>query len=254
MGDDADPDVRQRRSWELNADAWTEAIRGGVVTSREAGTNAAVLDAVRACGPKTVLDVGCGEGWLAHALAEEGTSVVGVDASARLIRAASDGPGRFVVAEYASLTNEPAVVPGPFDVVVCNFSLLDEDLVPLLDALRRRLAPVRGRLVVQTLHPWVANGERPYRDGWRLERFDAFGRSFPAAMPWYFRTLASWWRTLGAAGLDIARLEEPGATTGDASPSATSPSATSPSATSPSGALLSLLIVAAAAPPPTAER
>jgi len=227
--DDADPNVRQRRSWERNADAWTEAIRGGAVASREAGTNAAVLDAVRACAPRTVLDVGCGEGWLAHALAREGASVVGIDASERLIRAASEGPGRFVLADYGSLSEDPSIAPGPFDVVACNFSLLDEDLAPLLRALRHRLSPERGRLVVQTLHPWVANGDGPYRDGWRVERFDAFGGSFPADMPWYFRTLGSWWRTLTAAGLDVLRLEEPGLAQG--------------------GAPLSLLIVAAAARP-----
>lgn len=245
MSDDADPDVRQRRSWELNADAWTEAIRGGAVASREAGTNAAVLDAVRGCQPGTVLDVGCGEGWLAHALARDGTSVIGIDGSERLIRAASDGPGRFVVVDYRSLSDDPTVVPGPFDVVVCNFSLLDEDLVPLLRALRRRLTPTRGRLVVQTLHPWVANGDRPYRDGWRLERFDAFGGSFRAAMPWYFRTLGSWWRTLAAAGLEIVRLEEPGAAAIANVP---------PSDVPPSGAPLSLLIVATAAPPAATGR
>lgn len=245
MSDDADPDVRQRRSWERNAHAWTEAIRSGGVASREAGTNAAVLAAVRACGPKTVLDVGCGEGWLAHALARKGTSVVGVDASERLIRAASDGPGSFVVADYGSLTDDPAIVPGPFDVVVCNFSLLDEDLVPLLRALRRRLSPARGRLVVQTLHPWVANRDAPYRDGWRVERFDGFGSSFPAAMPWYFRTLGSWWRTLAAAGLRVARLEEPAAVTIGDEPQSNAP---------PSDVPLSLLIVAAAAPPAAAGR
>jgi len=247
--DDADPDVRQRRSWELNADAWTEAIRGGAVASREAGTNAAVLHAVRACEPASVLDVGCGEGWLAHALARDGTSVVGIDASERLIRAASDGPGRFAVAEYGSLTEDPSVVPGPFDVVVCNFSLLDDDLTPLLRALRRRLSPGRGRLVVQTLHPWVANGDGPYRDGWRVERFDAFGDSFPAAMPWYFRTFASWWRTLAAAGLKVLRLEEPGLTTSDAARFDAEP-ADAPPASAP----LSLLIVAAAAARPTTGR
>lgn len=232
-GDESEPDVRQRRSWEVNADAWTEAIRGGAVASREAGTNAAVLNAVRACGPASVLDVGCGEGWLAHALARRGTSVVGVDGSEGLIRAASDGPGRFLVADYRSLADDPTIVPGPFDVVVCNFSLLDEDVVPLLRALRRRLAPTRGRLVVQTLHPWAANGDAPYLDGWRVERFDAFGSAFPAAMPWYFRTLGSWWRTLGEADLEVVRIEEPGVSGGDPSGP---------------GAPLSLLIVARGSP------
>lgn len=220
-GHEADPDVRQRRSWDANADAWTEAIRGGAVASREAGTNAAVLSAVRDYEPTCVLDVGCGEGWLAHALARHGASVVGVDASEALIRAASDGPGRFVVVDYGTLADDPAIVPGPFDVVVCNFSLLDEDVAPLLRALRRRLAPTSGRLIVQTLHPWAATGDAPYRDGWRLERFDAFGSAFSAPMPWFFRTFGSWWRVLEAAGLEVVRIEEPGALSDGASSSGT---------------------------------
>ncbi len=233
--DGTEPHVRQRRSWELNAEAWTEAIRAGAVASREAGTNAAVLNAVRACGPTSVLDVGCGEGWLAHALARRGTIVVGIDGSEKLIRAASDGPGSFMVADYRSLVDDPTIVAGPFDVVVCNFSLLDEDLVPLLRALRRRLVPTRGRLVVQTVHPWAANGDAPYLDGWRVERFDAFGSAFRATMPWYFRTFGSWWRTLGEAELDVVRIEEPTASRGDASDT---------------GAPLSLLIVARPSPSP----
>jgi len=239
-GDETEPDVRQRRSWEVNATAWTEAIRGGAVASREAGTNAAVLSAVRGCGPTSVLDVGCGEGWLTQALARRGTSVVGIDGSEGLILAASDGPGSFLVADYRSLVDDPTIVPGPFDVVVCNFSLLDEDVVPLLRALRRRLAATSGRLVVQTLHPWAANGDAPYLDGWRVERFDAFGSAFPAAMPWYFRTFGTWWRTLAEAGLEVVRIEEPGV-----SPHA----ASGTSAGAPLSLLpLSLLIVARPSP------
>ena len=70
---------------------------------------------------------------------------------------------------------------GRFDAVACNFALLDEDLAPLLQAVRGLLAP-GGRLVVQTVHPWGACGEEPYRDGWRLETFEGFGAQvFPAA-------------------------------------------------------------------------
>lgn len=200
---------RQRRSWDANAEAWTRAIRSGAVASREDGTNRAVLDAVRRLAPRSVLDVGCGEGWLAHALAAGGREVVGVDASPALVRAAREGPGRFACHGYDELASDPGLLPGPFDVEVCNFSLLDEDLVPLLAALRVRLTPGRGRLAIQTLHPWTAAGDGPYRDGWREESFDAFGGAFPAPMPWYARTAASWFEALGEAGFRVERLEEP---------------------------------------------
>jgi 2-polyprenyl-3-methyl-5-hydroxy-6-metoxy-1,4-benzoquinol methylase len=202
-------EARQRRSWDANADAWTRAIRSGAVASRERGTNRAVLDAVRRLAPRSVLDVGCGEGWLAHALAADGHAVVGVDASLALVRAAREGPGRFACHGYDALSADPGLLPGPFDVAVCNFSLLDEELGPLLEALRARLTPGRGRLVIQTLHPWTAAGDGPYRDGWREETFDAFGAAFAAPMPWYARTAASWFDVLTEAGFRVERLEEP---------------------------------------------
>ena len=30
--------------------------------------------------------------------------------------------------------------------------------------------------MIQTVHPWGACGDEPYRDGWRLETFDGFIR------------------------------------------------------------------------------
>lgn len=202
-------EARQRRSWDANADAWTRAIRSGAVASREGGTNRAVVEAVLRLAPRSVLDVGCGEGWLAHALSGDGRDVVGVDASLALVRAAREGPGRFACHGYDELAHDPGLLPGPFDVAACNFSLLDEDLVPLLAVLRVRLTPGRGRLVIQTLHPWTAAGDGPYRDGWREETFDAFGAAFAAPMPWYARTAASWFEALARAGFRVERLEEP---------------------------------------------
>jgi SAM-dependent methyltransferase len=208
MSDDRGREERQRRSWEANADAWTRALRGGALPARERLTNGAVLTALRRAEPATVLDVGCGEGWLVHALAGEGRQAVGVDASAGLLASASEGPGRFVRASYRDLAERAELLPGPFDAVVCNFSLLDRGLAPLLAGLRRRLR-TDGRLVVQTLHPFALLADGPYRDGWREERFDGFGADFAAPMPWYGRTLGSWSAELWAAGFGLERLEEP---------------------------------------------
>jgi 2-polyprenyl-3-methyl-5-hydroxy-6-metoxy-1,4-benzoquinol methylase len=181
---------------------------GGTIESRRLGTDAAIVQAVRALSPRRVLDVGCGEGWLVHALASEGVDALGVDASAPLLEAAREGPGRFLLVRYDEIARESERLGGPFDAIVCSFSLLGEDLLPLLIALRGRLEQ-DGRLFIQTLHPLNAGADVPYCDGWHLESFDAFGKAFPEPMPWYFRTVGSWWRLLAAAGYRVANLDEP---------------------------------------------
>lgn len=179
-------------SWEANAEAWSAVVRAEHIESRRVATNAAVLDAVFAGDPRRVLDVGCGEGWLCRALTERGIEAVGIDASASLIQAARErGGGTFHTCSYAELAATPTQVDADFDVIVCNFSLLDENLHPLLTALHALCTPA-GQLVIQTVHPWSARGDAPYVDGWRIEDFGDFDAPFAEPMPWYYRTFSSW--------------------------------------------------------------
>jgi 2-polyprenyl-3-methyl-5-hydroxy-6-metoxy-1,4-benzoquinol methylase len=204
-----DHERRLTASWDANADAWTEAVRGRVIESRRVATDQAIVAAVLATHARRVLDVGCGEGWLARGLATHGCEVVGVDGSAALIgHARKLGGATYYVLDYAAIITDPDALGDPFDAIVCNFALLSEDVAPLLAALRRKLA-AGGALLIQTVHPWTASGDQPYRDGWRTETFDAFGGQFRESMPWYFRTLQSWIAALREAGLCLVDLVEP---------------------------------------------
>jgi 2-polyprenyl-3-methyl-5-hydroxy-6-metoxy-1,4-benzoquinol methylase len=197
------------RSWDTNAAAWTSAVRERRIASRRAGTDDAIIAAVLAAGPSRVLDVGCGEGWLARALSMRGCRVVGIDASVALIDAARIlGGATFETMTYSDLHSRAAELGARFDAVVCNFSLLEADVSPVLKTLREVLNP-RGRLVIQTVHPWVANGDEHYVDGWRVEEFADFGLDFKEPMPWFFRTLTSWLDVISAAGFRIVRADEP---------------------------------------------
>jgi SAM-dependent methyltransferase len=197
------------QSWTDNADAWTQVVREGLIPSRQAGTDAAIVSAVARCARGPLLDVGCGEGWLVRVAGGLGFAATGLDVSAPLIDAATAlGGGTFAVATYAALERDMSVAVGPWAVICCNFSLLGDPLHPLLSALRLRLAP-GGRLLIQTVHPWGARGDAAYRSAWRTESFDAFAVPFPMAMPWYYRTLASWLEQLTLSGLAVTRLSEP---------------------------------------------
>ena len=205
------PARRIAASWEANAAPWTQVVREALIPSRAAGTDAAVVDACRdACrAGARVLDVGCGEGWLARALHAEGARVTGIDGSAPLVEAAARlGGGDFHTVSYEALAAHADTCPGPFDLVVCNFALLDDQAPALLRALGARLAP-GGTIIVQTVHPWTALGDAPYRDGWRTETFAAFPLPFPAEMPWFYRTMARWVDDVREAGLTVRALREP---------------------------------------------
>lgn len=194
--------------WQSNSEPWTRAVREGRIGSRLLATDAAIVDAVLARKPTTVLDIGCGEGWLARALATRGIDVLGVDAVADLVaRARRAGGGRFEVLSHEALAD--GVLDARFDVCVCNFSLLGEASVERLLARMPDLLVAGGALIVQTLHPPTVDPAQPYRDGWREGSWCGIDVEFQAPAPWYFRTLESWVRLFADSGLRIESLREP---------------------------------------------
>lgn len=56
-------------SWDTNAQAWTQAVRNREIESRNRVTNRAIVDAILAQNFQSMLDVGCGEGWLIREIA-----------------------------------------------------------------------------------------------------------------------------------------------------------------------------------------
>lgn len=196
------------RSWHANAEPWSEAIRAGSIASRTQATDRAVLAAVARAAPCRVLDVGCGEGWLARRLTEMGIEVIGVDAVPALVKQAALGAGEFYVRDYADLASR-VFKCRPCDAAVCNFSLLGKASVESLLAALPGYLRGRGRLIIQTLHPLAACGDLPYKDGWREGSWHGCGSNFKEPAPWYFRTLESWLQMLRRCGFELLELCEP---------------------------------------------
>jgi len=69
LGDRALSEAKIVESWRNNAHAWTSAVREQRIDSRALVTDRAIVEAVLARAPRSVLDIGCGEGWLARRLA-----------------------------------------------------------------------------------------------------------------------------------------------------------------------------------------
>lgn len=194
--------------WVENAAAWITAVRERQIESRRLVTDEAILAAIRERSPRSVLDVGCGEGWLVRALTRDGIRAIGVDAVPELIeQARTAGGGDFRLLSFDELS--AGVLYLRADAVVCNFSLLGHQSVERLVRNVPSLLSADGVFIVQTLHPLTACGDGPYCTGWREGSWAGLIGAFTEPAPWYFRTLQAWMELFQSSGLELLQLREP---------------------------------------------
>jgi SAM-dependent methyltransferase len=185
-----------------------------------------------------VLDLACGNGYLARRMAREGaTEVTGVDGSAPIVALARERERarplgvRYEVRDAGHLDGFP---DGGFDLVLSNMALMD--IADASAAVREvgRVTRVGGRFVFSICHPCFDMNERSL---WVVERASVPGKESDRTVVWrkvsgyrtegeqrgwwmtggnevrytrgYHRTLSTYSRFLRAAGFAIVRLEEP---------------------------------------------
>jgi hypothetical protein len=122
-------------------------------------------------------------------------------------QARASGGGEFHVASYEAIANGELEIQ--VDVAVANFALIGKDAVDALILATPKLLLRGGALIVQTLHPVIACGDLPYRDGWRTGSWAGFSDDFTDPAPWYFRTLETWVDLIARSGLTLMELREP---------------------------------------------
>lgn len=195
-------------SWRMNVNPWVSAIRNGEIENRLLITNRAIVDVVLNRKPKTVLDVGCGEGWLVRELAKEGVGALGIDVVPELIKFANrEHAGRYQQLAYEDLSE--ASLSEKFDVIVANFSLLGNESVKSVFRQAPFLLNEGGAVIVQTIHPVVGGGNDEYKDGWREGSWEGFNSAFCNPAPWYFRTIESWIQMFKYHGFSLSETIEP---------------------------------------------
>lgn len=208
MNTDRFTDEKIVESWDANALPWTIAVREKQIESRKLVTDQAIVTAILDCSPHSVLDIGCGEGWLVRELMGRNIPAVGVDVVSSLIEAAQHtGQGDFRQISYEDITAGKLGIKA--DIVVCNFSLLGKESVEGIFRAAPSLLIPHGSFIVQTLHPLIACGDLPYRDGWREGSWAGFSTDFSDPPPWYFRTLEGWIRLFRDNGFHLREVREP---------------------------------------------
>jgi ubiquinone/menaquinone biosynthesis C-methylase UbiE len=174
---------------------------------------------------RRVLALACGQGRDARLLADLGASVVGVDASARMLahaRRLEDAKPRGIAYVHGNAHSLSDLGDGSFDGVVCHMALMDiPELEPTLAAVARVLRP-GSWFVFSIVHPCYkapAAGELVDHVDGSVRRtvgryfeegpFDSVTRWDVLPRRAYLRMLSTYVNALVAAGLLIVRMVEP---------------------------------------------
>lgn len=175
------------------------------------------------CGTgRDVVDLACGEGVFARCLAATGRRVVGVDASAELLRLAQRGEEETPLGIEYRLDDARqlgTIADRSVDGVACNAAFMDlEDLGAVFASVHRVLRP-GGWFAFATLHPcfertdWrtVDVAGRVIRMVWGyFEEGDHPHRGeLLGGLPFYHRTLSTLVQTLLDSGFSLERIVEP---------------------------------------------
>ncbi|MDP4265222.1 MAG: class I SAM-dependent methyltransferase [Bacteroidota bacterium] len=197
------------QSWQLNAKNWISIIDSNAIESRKLVTNQAIIDAVCSAKPLSVLDIGCGEGWLAKELSGKKISLTGIDVIPELVEKAREKlSGDFYIASYTDIARGKINFSKLFDAVVVNFALIGKESTEDLLASLPRYLSAKGKLFIQTLHPYSRKSMNDYTTGWKQGSWDGLGDQFIQPYEWYFRTLEDWLQLLDRSGFGNIHITE----------------------------------------------
>ncbi|MGY5876160.1 MAG: class I SAM-dependent methyltransferase [Candidatus Thorarchaeota archaeon] len=221
-----------QESWENNSEEWIDAAKIEMTgdPNRQFVIDPALWSLLGDVSGLSVLDAGCGNGYLTRLLAKKGARVTGVDFSRLFIDYCTKVEAemklgcRFL---QASLTNLEVLESESFDIVVSNIVMVDVlDYKAAFKEISRVLKD-DGRFIWSNVHPvfgrgWSGSGDISFpRDSQRPESrylkmvdryFDSGGElsTWFTSPTWQFiRTLEEYSKALKEVGFVISEIQEP---------------------------------------------
>jgi SAM-dependent methyltransferase len=201
------------------ADYWTAMIRDEINPFRKYVTDPALFSRLDAWKePLSVLELGCGEGFVVRRLAAQGHQVVGLDLSLPLLDAAKSADrlgSNYVNGDVLQLP----FCDGAFEAAVSNFLIIELPDPAIAIAETARILKKGGRFLIQIVHPFAFTDNAGNTGGQRVtdyftsqffaEKFVIDGRVSPLKSIRYHHPLSVYTNALTQYGFHITALDEP---------------------------------------------
>lgn len=226
------PGSEDSKDWDELSDWYDEKQGETGDLGDKAFIDSVLLRLIGNCQGMDVLDLGCGNGYLARKLAREGARVTAVDSSLRMLeKAKAHDPADSLKVKYVHSDARllSGIADASFDLVYASMSLMDIEEAEAAIGEVSRVLRGGGRFVASISHPCFDNGSN---SGWIVQRagagpikvyrgIRAYRGLFSEQMPWklgnnetmftrsFHRPLNWYARVLRAKGFAITALEEP---------------------------------------------
>jgi len=215
-------EVQETRDfWNRVADDWQIQVGDDGDSNRRLNSDPALETFAGDINGLTVLDAGCGTGYLSKKLHKQGAHVTGIDFSERMIAIArARHPDLdFRVDSCSELTT---IEDEHYDLLIANYVLMDTpNLRGTMAAFNRVLKP-DGLAVLVFSHPCFPQGRATASEdgkevwyGWSFPYFeprkciDPPWGHFTSDFIWFHRPLSDYWKAFIAAGFAVVDFEEP---------------------------------------------
>ena len=211
--------------WDDNAEGWHGHVGEHGDRNRRFNSDPVLWRLLGNVDGETVLDAGCGTGYLARKLAAAGARVLAVDYSVKMVHLARDlstPSGAQVDYRVDSCATLASVEDGSCDKLVSNYVLQDlPELADAVGAFHRVLRP-GGKAVLVFSHPCFPqsdetlvqpDGSVTYR--WPFSYFEEHELEDPpwgtlsAPIVFYHRPLSAYWRAFRKARFEVMDFDEP---------------------------------------------
>lgn len=145
-----------KSQWDEASETWCDFVRCGKDYYRKYMNGPALVSMMGDVTGKTVLDVGCGEGYFARYFAKHDAVVTGVDVSASLVAlAVAEEEVNVLGIRYlhADATDLSMLASNSYDLAFCFMALMDiQDYEGTIVEVSRVLT-ANGRFVIVITHP-----------------------------------------------------------------------------------------------------